>query len=72
MSPGSSSSLTSGTPSSDHRFPIEYLQGVEGGGRGSSLHYTCSEDDDGSSDLRPIRTSSVGSKPDQYRSRKNR
>lgn len=66
MSPGSSCSFTSGTPSSDHRFP-DFI--VEKSGSGS--YYGCSEDDDSSLD-RPIRTNSVGSKPEQYRSRKNR
>ncbi|XP_063864308.1 insulin receptor substrate 1-B-like isoform X8 [Scylla paramamosain] len=65
MSPGSSCSFTSGTPSSDHRFP-DFI--VEKSGSGS--YYGCSEDDDSSLD-RPIRTNSVGSKPEQYRSRKN-
>ncbi|XP_045131747.1 insulin receptor substrate 1-like isoform X5 [Portunus trituberculatus] len=66
MSPGSSCSFTSGTPSSDHRFP-DFI--AEKSGSGS--YYGCSEDDDSSLD-RPIRTNSVGSKPEQYRSRKNR
>ncbi|MPC87380.1 hypothetical protein E2C01_082241 [Portunus trituberculatus] len=65
MSPGSSCSFTSGTPSSDHRFP-DFI--AEKSGSGS--YYGCSEDDDSSLD-RPIRTNSVGSKPEQYRSRKN-
>lgn len=66
MSPGSSCSFTSGTPSSDHRFPDFMVDKT-----GSGSYYGCSEDDDSSLD-RPIRTNSVGSKPDQYRSRKNR
>ncbi|XP_068205757.1 insulin receptor substrate 1-B isoform X3 [Palaemon carinicauda] len=66
MSPGSSCSFTSGTPSSDHRFP-EYI--AEKSGSGSYCGY--SEDDDSSIE-RPIRTNSVGSKPEQFRSRKNR
>lgn len=69
MSPGSSCSFTSGTPSSDHRFPDFIAE--KGGGGGSSYYYGCSEDDDSSLD-RPIRTNSVGSKPEQFRSRKNR
>ncbi|XP_050718418.1 insulin receptor substrate 2-like isoform X3 [Eriocheir sinensis] len=66
MSPGSSCSFTSGTPSSDHRFPDFIVDKT-----GSGSYYGCSEDDDSSLD-RPIRTNSVGSKPEQYRSRKNR
>ncbi|XP_071532473.1 uncharacterized protein [Panulirus ornatus] len=66
MSPGSSCSFTSGTPSSDHRFP-DFI--AEKSGSGS--YYGYSEDDDSSLD-RPIRTNSVGSKPEQFRSRKNR
>ncbi|XP_045606843.1 insulin receptor substrate 1 isoform X3 [Procambarus clarkii] len=66
MSPGSSCSFTSGTPSSDHRFP-DFI--AEKSGSGS--YYGYSEDDDSSID-RPIRTNSVGSKPEQFRSRKNR
>ncbi|XP_066944082.1 insulin receptor substrate 1-B isoform X4 [Macrobrachium rosenbergii] len=66
MSPGSSCSFTSGTPSSDHRFP-EFI--AEKSGSGSYCGY--SEDDDSSIE-RPIRTNSVGSKPEQFRSRKNR
>ncbi|XP_071532483.1 uncharacterized protein [Panulirus ornatus] len=65
MSPGSSCSFTSGTPSSDHRFP-DFI--AEKSGSGS--YYGYSEDDDSSLD-RPIRTNSVGSKPEQFRSRKN-
>ncbi|XP_066944119.1 insulin receptor substrate 1-B isoform X25 [Macrobrachium rosenbergii] len=65
MSPGSSCSFTSGTPSSDHRFP-EFI--AEKSGSGSYCGY--SEDDDSSIE-RPIRTNSVGSKPEQFRSRKN-
>nr|XP_053637603.1 uncharacterized protein LOC128692436 isoform X2 [Cherax quadricarinatus] len=65
MSPGSSCSFTSGTPSSDHRFP-DFI--AEKSGSGS--YYGYSEDDDSSID-RPIRTNSVGSKPEQFRSRKN-
>ncbi|KAK7086818.1 Isoleucine--tRNA ligase, cytoplasmic [Halocaridina rubra] len=61
MSPGSSCSFTSGTPSSDHRFP-DYIAEKNGSGY--------SEDDDSSIE-RPIRTNSVGSKPEQFRSRKN-
>lgn len=58
MSPGSSCSFTSGTPSSDHRFHDLLVD------KGFS------EDDDSSFD-RPIRTNSVGSKPPDFRSRKN-
>ncbi|CAL4124490.1 unnamed protein product, partial [Meganyctiphanes norvegica] len=61
MSPGSSCSFTSGTPSSDHRFH-DLLPDKPGSG--------FSEDDDSSYD-RPIRTNSVGSKPPDFRSRKN-
>lgn len=66
MSPGSSCSFTSGTPSSDHRFH-DFI--AEKSGNGSYCGY--SEDDDSSLD-RPHRTNSVGSKPEQFRSRKNR
>ncbi|XP_042217338.1 uncharacterized protein LOC121862948 isoform X5 [Homarus americanus] len=66
MSPGSSCSFTSGTPSSDHRFPDFIAEKT-----GSGSYYGYSEDDDSSLD-RPIRTNSVGSKPEQFRSRKNR
>ncbi|XP_037777849.1 insulin receptor substrate 1-B-like isoform X23 [Penaeus monodon] len=65
MSPGSSCSFTSGTPSSDHRFH-DFI--AEKSGNGSYCGY--SEDDDSSLD-RPHRTNSVGSKPEQFRSRKN-
>ncbi|XP_047474938.1 serine-rich adhesin for platelets-like isoform X3 [Penaeus chinensis] len=66
MSPGSSCSFTSGTPSSDHRLH-DFI--AEKSGNGSYCGY--SEDDDSSLD-RPHRTNSVGSKPEQFRSRKNR
>lgn len=65
MSPGSSCSFTSGTPSSDHRFH-DFI--AEKSGSGSYCGY--SEDDESSME-RPIRTNSVGSKPEQFRSRKN-
>ncbi|KAG0724877.1 Insulin receptor substrate 1 [Chionoecetes opilio] len=57
MSPGSSCSFTSGTPSSDHRFP-DFI--AEKSGSGS--YYGCSEDDDSSLD-RPIRTNSLHLRP---------
>lgn len=57
MSPSSSCSITSGTPSTDLRFSEYHLEKV-------SSYFTPSEDDDNSSLERPIRAYSVGSRPD--------
>ncbi|XP_049801159.1 insulin receptor substrate 1 [Schistocerca nitens] len=57
MSPSSSCSVTSGTPSTDLRFSEYHLEKV-------SSYFTPSEDDDASSIDRPIRAYSVGSRAD--------
>ncbi|KAL0274703.1 UNVERIFIED_CONTAM: hypothetical protein PYX00_002767 [Menopon gallinae] len=54
MSPGSSCSFTSGTPSADMRFPDYHLEKV-------SSYFTPSEEDEISSNDRPCRTYSFGS-----------
>ncbi|KAJ8894669.1 hypothetical protein PR048_007334, partial [Dryococelus australis] len=57
MSPASSCSITSGTPSTDLRFSEYHLEKV-------SSYFTPSEEDETSSLDRPIRAYSVGSRPD--------
>ncbi|PNF28092.1 hypothetical protein B7P43_G12254 [Cryptotermes secundus] len=57
MSPASSCSVTSGTPSTDMRFSEYHLEKV-------SSYFTPSEEDETSSLDRPTRAYSVGSRPD--------
>lgn len=57
MSPASSCSITSGTPSTDMRFSEYHLEKV-------SSYFTPSEEDETSSLDRPMRAYSVGSRPD--------
>ncbi|XP_021930938.1 insulin receptor substrate 1 isoform X3 [Zootermopsis nevadensis] len=57
MSPSSSCSITSGTPSTDMRFSEYHLEKV-------SSYFTPSEEDETSSLDRPMRAYSVGSRPD--------
>jgi hypothetical protein len=57
MSPASSCSITSGTPSTDMRFSEYHLEKV-------SSYFTPSEEDETSSLDRPTRAYSVGSRPD--------
>nr|CAD7431788.1 unnamed protein product [Timema monikensis] len=60
MSPGSSCSITSGTPSTDLRFSEYHLEKV-------SSYFTPSEEEETSSLDRPIRAYSVGSRPDHMK-----
>lgn len=57
MSPASSCSVTSGTPSTDMRFSEYHLEKV-------SSYFTPSEEEETSSLDRPTRAYSVGSRPD--------
>ncbi|XP_066992587.2 insulin receptor substrate 1 isoform X2 [Anabrus simplex] len=60
MSPASSCSITSGTPSTDLRFSEYHLEKV-------SSYFTPSEEDETSSLDRPIRAYSVGSRPENLK-----
>lgn len=62
MSPGSSCSFTSGTPSTDMKFSEYHLDKV-------SSYFTPSEEDEISSTDRPPRTYSFGSQPDTVKSK---